>query len=230
MKPIEIHEYLSREIPLFKELTAEEMMQIVEISKGDHYKKNSYVFRKDEPLDKVFFIKSGRIKISRTDMSGKEQIFALLEDGDMFPHAGFFRKGTYPADAEVIEDSILIVTSITDFENILINKPALSIKMFRILGDKIVDLQDRLEDQILHNTYEQIIKLFIRLAGVNGVSQGETIRLTSRYATRDLANMIGTSRETLSRTINQLKKKDCIALDDDNYYIINVERLNAEFY
>ena len=81
----------------------------------------------------------------------------------MFPHVGFFRKGGYPAFSEVMENSVLVVVPIESFEKVLIENPELCIKVFKVLGEKIVDLQERLESQILNNTYEQIIKLLVRL-------------------------------------------------------------------
>lgn len=232
MKPVEIHEHLS-EVPLFKELTADELVPFVDISKGRLYKKNTFVFMEDEPLDRVFFIKEGRIKIYKTDFTGKEQIISVLEKDEMFPHAGFFRKGTFPANAEVLEEATLIVTPIKEFEAILIKKPELCIKVFRVLGEKIIDLQARLEEQILHNTYEQIVMLFLRLCHSNGVqvnSKEEIYKLTSSFTNRDLANMIGTSRETISRTINQLKKKKCIFIDEGHNIIIYKKNLEMELF
>lgn len=125
----------------------------------------------------------------------------------MFPHVGFFRKGEYPAYAEALEQSTLIAIPISKFESVLIENPELCIKVFKVLGEKIVDLQNRLEEQILNNTYEQIIKLLIRLAQKYGKEQEDgTILLKSEFTNKDLASMIGTTRETISRTLTKMKK------------------------
>src|SRR5699024_5041432 len=105
----------------------------------------------------VYFIQAGKVKIYKTDIQGKEQIFNVLQQGDMFPHQGFFRQDNYPAHAEALDDITLIYIPIESFENFLITHPEICVKLFRVLGDIIVDLQNRLEQQILHNTYEQII-------------------------------------------------------------------------
>ena len=103
-------------------------------------------------------------------------------------------------------------------------------KLFKVMGEKIVDLQNRLEEQILHNTYEQIVLLLIRLCKSNGEYMNGEYRLTTQFTNRELANMIGTSRETVSRTINQLKKKEFILLDDDGYYVIDREALKQDLF
>jgi CRP/FNR family transcriptional regulator len=217
-------------VPLFKELSHEELEPFVQIAQTRFYKSKMYVFMQDDPLDRVFFIHSGKVKVYKTDLSGKEQIISILEPGEMFPHAGFFRHGKCPAHAEIVEDAHLIVIPIDKFEEILVSYPKLCIKIFKVLGEKIVDLQGRLEAQVLHNTYEQIILLLIRLCKSNGEKRDEFFKLTTQFTNRELANMIGTSRETVSRTINQLKKKDFILQDNDGFYLLDREALKQELF
>ncbi|MCA1031035.1 Crp/Fnr family transcriptional regulator [Bacillus timonensis] len=215
-----------KDVPLFKNLTHDELAPIVRISNARFYKERMYVFMQDDPLDRVFFIQSGKIKIYKTDVNGKEQIVSILTAGEMFPHAGFFRKGGYPAHAEVIEDTQLIVTPIDQFEEILLQYPELCIKLFKVLGEKIVDLQNRLEEQILHNAYEQIGLLFLRLSHIHGEKESEDkYRLTTSFTHKELANMIGTSRETMSRTITYFKKKGYVEQNACGYYLINYKTL-----
>ncbi|HEY2421563.1 MAG TPA: Crp/Fnr family transcriptional regulator, partial [Neobacillus sp.] len=227
LKQEDIEKRLSA-VPLFKELTLEELEPIVKIAQTRFYKHKMYVFMQDDTLDRVFFIHSGKVKIFKTDFSGKEQIISVLEPGEMFPHAGFFRQGTYPAHAEIIEDANLIVVPIDKFEEILISYPELCIKLFKVLGEKIVDLQGRLEAQVLHNTYEQIILLLLRLCKSNGEKMGDRYQFTTQFTNRELANMIGTSRETVSRTMNHLKKKEFLDQGEDGFYLIDFESLQQE--
>ncbi|MBT2690073.1 Crp/Fnr family transcriptional regulator [Bacillus sp. ISL-47] len=215
-------------VPLFKELNKEELAPIVEIAQTRFYKQKMYVFMQGDPIDRVFFIHSGKVKIYKTDFSGREQIVSVLEAGEMFPHAGFFRKGLYPAHAEIMEEAQLIAIPIDRFEQILISYPELCIKLFKVLGEKIIDLQNRLEEQILHNTHEQIIMLLLRLCKTNGVKADEVYKITTHFTNRELANMIGTSRETVSRTINHLKKKGYLATDESGYFLIDRSQLKDQ--
>lgn len=217
-------------VPLFKELSDKELEPFIKIALTRLYKQKMYVFMQEDPLDRVFFIHSGKIKIYKTDFSGKEQIVSVLEPGEMFPHAGFFREGNFPAHAEVLEEANLIVLPIDKFEETLIANPELCIKLFKVLGEKIVDLQGRLEAQVLHNTFEQIVLLLIRLCQSNGEQAGNRYQLTTQFTNRELANMIGTSRETVSRTINHLKKKNYINLCEDGFYIIDRDALEQELF
>jgi CRP-like cAMP-binding protein len=229
MKQEDIKKRLS-DVPLFRELSDEELAPFIQIAQTRYYKQKMYVFMQDDLLDRVFFIHTGKIKIYKTDFSGKEQIVSILEPGEMFPHAGFFRQGNFPAHAEVMEDASLIAIPIDRFEETLLTFPELCIKLFKVLGEKIVDLQGRLEAQVLHNTYEQIVLLLLRLCTSNGEKVGRHYQLTTQFTNRELANMIGTSRETVSRTMNQLKKKDYINQCDEGYYLINRDALQQELF
>ncbi|MFO1444655.1 Crp/Fnr family transcriptional regulator [Bacillus sp. Bva_UNVM-123] len=228
MELAEIKRVLSQ-FSLFKELNDSEMDKIVDISITREWKKGSHVFMQDDPLENVYFINSGRIKIYKSDINGREQIVTIAKKGEMFPHVGFFRKGGYPAFSEVLENSTLIVVPIDHFEKVLIDNPELCIKVFKVLGEKIIDLQDRLEEKILNNTYEQIIKLLVRLARSHGQKlNDETYLLKAEFTNKDLANMIGTTRETVSRTLTKLKKDKLIEADKAGNFIINPDKLFEE--
>src|SRR5690625_4183283 len=159
---------LLHQFPIFSSLTDYEMEPIVDLAKRRMFPQNSHVFMQGNKIKNVYFIQEGKVKIYKTDFHGKEQIVNVLQHGDMFPHQGFFRQDNYPAHAETLKDSVLITIGIAEFENFLIAHPEICIKLFRILGDIIVDLQNRLQEVILHNTYEQIVMLLLRLAKSHG--------------------------------------------------------------
>lgn len=230
MKIEEIKRVLSG-FSLFRELNDSELTKITDISIVREWEKHSHVFLQGDPIRNVYFINDGKIKIYKSDVNGKEQIVAIMKKGDMFPHVGFFRKGHYPAYAEVLEPSTLITVPVSKFDDVLIENHALCIKVFRVLGEKIVDLQNRLEEQILNNTYEQIVKLLIRLAKNHGKAQGDgTILLKAEFTNKDLANMIGTTRETINRNLTKMKKDELIEVDDEGNIRIDTELLMKELH
>lgn len=224
----EIKSVLAR-FSLFRDLDDHELEKIVDISISREWKKNSHIFMQGDPLENVYFIHEGKVKIYKSDVNGREQIVAILKKGEMFPHVGFFRKGGYPGYSEVLEQASLVVVPISQFEKVLVDNPHLSIKVFKVLGEKIVDLQERLEAQILNNTYEQIIKLLIRLGELHGEKQEDgTVLLKADFTNKDLANMIGTTRETVSRTLTKMKKDELIITDSKGNMILDPDVLMDE--
>lgn len=228
LKNNKVYQFL-KQFRIFKDLNEFEMEPIIDIATLRDYENESIIFMQDEPITNVYFILKGKIKIYKTDYHGKEQIINVLQDGDMFPHQGFFRKGSYPAHAEVVGSASLVNIPIQSFENFLITHPEISIKMFRVLGELIIDLQNRLEERNLYNVYDQVILLLMRLARKNGEQLNDTdYRITLSLTNRELANMIGSSRETVSRTLSQLKKEQFVKTDEAGYLVINYVALENE--
>ncbi|WP_097677992.1 Crp/Fnr family transcriptional regulator [Bacillus massilinigeriensis] len=228
MDKCKIEELLSG-FSLFKDMDSGEWNRMAEISLERDWRKGSIIFHQDDPLTNVYFIAKGMVKIFKNDVNGKEQVVAILKEGDMFPHVGFFRKGGYPAYAEALKDSTLIVVPVSGFEKVLIENPELSIKVFRVLGEKIADLQDRLEAQILNNSYEQIIKLLLRLSKTHGdVLQDGLVRVKMVFTNKDLANMIGSTRETVSRTLTRLRRTGLLKTDAKGNLLFHPEELLDE--
>lgn len=222
---------LLQRFPIFKDLTEYEIDPIVDIAKQRTYHNGSHIFMEGDKLTNVYFIHKGDVKIYKTDMHGKEQIINVLQTGNMFPHQGFFRQDNYPAHAEAVGDITLVYIPVPSFEDLLITHPEICIKLFRVLGDIIVDLQARLGEKILYNTYDQIILLLLRLVKSHGVEDKiNQYRIKTHFTNRELANMIGSSRETVNRTLTQLRKKKCLQLDTDGHLLINSKNLKDELF
>src|SRR5699024_13622 len=82
-----------KQFPVFKDLTDDEMKPIIDFSSMKVWSQGEIVFMQDEPITDVYFIKSGAIKVYRTDYHGNEQIVNVLHKNDMFPHQGLFVRG-----------------------------------------------------------------------------------------------------------------------------------------
>ncbi|GAA3732246.1 Crp/Fnr family transcriptional regulator [Salinicoccus jeotgali] len=214
--------HLLSHIEIFRTLTEEELELIINITSQRRFYRNSHIFRQDEPMTHVYFVSHGKVKIYRTDGSGREQIVNFFQSGEMFPHHGLFRKDLYPANAITTEKSELFSISKENFEDLLMAHPEVSIKMFRTLGQLIVDLQKRLQDKIFKSTDKQILLLFERLLANHGEwVDEERTRLRTDMTKQDIANIIGTSRETVSRSISTFKKENILTEDEAGYYIVH---------
>jgi CRP/FNR family cyclic AMP-dependent transcriptional regulator len=216
---------LLRKIPLFQDCTEEELTRIRQILIQRSYPERANVFMQGEPLENVYFIVSGQVKIYRSDEQGREQIVNLLNAGDFFPHVGFFRETVYPAHSLMIEKGTLLALPIARLRSLLETHPDLCMRMMAVMESKIVELQERLEEMVLHDTFGRIVLLLFRLSRVHGRSEGERIRIQIPLTNQELANMIGTARETVSRTLSQLKKAGALETTADHCILIDPDRL-----
>lgn len=218
-----------KDIPVIKELEESTLDAVLKKIQLKQYKKHRQIFSKGAPLNQIYFILKGKIKIFNKDQYGREQIVWVLQKGEIFPLVGFFRDVTFPASAEAIEDTTIASIGIRDFESIIIKDPGALINLFRVMGDRIFELQARLEEQILLEKSSQIVKLLLRLCQKEGkIYQNGKCRLISEFTSTDLAKMVGTSRGSVSRTYTQLIKEQLLYKNIDGL-IIEFEKLKEKF-
>lgn len=217
-------------IPLFNDMTKEELSIFADVAQVHSFKKKKHIFIEGDQLEHIFFICYGKVKIYKKNSTGKEFIMYVHEPGEMFPYIGFVRNGCHISYAEVLEDTYLISVPVKYFEEILVFFPKLCMKIFNLLGERITDLERRLEGHLFHDTYEKIILLLIRLCQSNGEKTEKGYKLKTKFTSSDLAKMIGTSRETICRTITELKLKNYIILNQDGYYFIDKDSLKQKLF
>ncbi len=213
-------------IPLFKHLTNQEIDELLLITHERRYKKRMVIFMEGEQREAVYFIKYGSVKAYKIDEEGNKQVISLLKEGDMFPHVGFFDQSPYPATAEVVSDTELLVIRIKDFEQLLLKRPQMSIKVMTVMGQKIIDLQNRIQDFISKDVQQRFIQVIIKMASEHGKKHEKGIYLEVPLTNQDFANMVGTTRETVNRMLTQLRKRKVIHLERDGILIYNINDLS----
>jgi CRP/FNR family transcriptional regulator, cyclic AMP receptor protein len=215
-----------RRVPLFTELTHEELIRLSMITSEKTVNKKQFVFMEGDKRDAVFFIRNGVVKTFRVDENGNEQVLNLLQPGEMFPHVGFFDDGPYPSTAEAIQETQLLVIRLDDFNELLMEYPRIAIKVMKIMGHKITQLAKRIQEFISEDVQHRIIHTLLRMAAKN-ISDDGSATIEMPITNQDLANMVGTSRETINRIFNQLKKEGIIEANRKRIYIPNVDELRA---
>lgn len=214
-----------KQVPLFAELNEEDLIALQDITLKHTYHKKEYVFMEGEEREAVFFIHSGTIKTFKVDHDGKEQIINFLQAGDMFPHVGFFEETPYPATAEVMSEAVLFMIRIDDFNQFMLKHPEIAMKVMKILGQKIAILTQRIQEMNTQNVQHRVVYALIRLAQESGQSDKEEIFIDMPITNQDVANIVGSSRETINRVLNHLKKIDLIQVSRKGIFIKDINQL-----
>ncbi|HET7658624.1 MAG TPA: Crp/Fnr family transcriptional regulator [Bacillales bacterium] len=216
---------LLRRIPLFSELNEYELQHICSITTTRVYPKRQYIFMEGEQREAVFFIQSGAVKTFKIDESGHEQVINILDKDEMFPHIGFFETNPYPATAEAIEKTELLIIRIDDFDNLLTQHPVIALKVMKIMGQKILMLQQRIQELISQDVEHRLVRVLIRLARESGRKEGNGVHIHMPITNQDLANMVGSTRETVNRLLNSYKKANLLEATRQGISIHDVDRL-----
>ena len=214
-----------RRVPLFRDLTEDELEQIQQITINRFYKKRTVVFTEGSDKEAVYFIQDGMVKAYKTDENGNEHIVSFLNKGDMFPHTGLFNPNPYPATAEVIVDTKLLAIPIHSFEKLLNRIPEISIKVMRGLSAKIEELQQKLQELTGNDVQNRALSFLLKLAEKQGRVKNGAVHIPMPMTNQEFASAIGTTRETVNRLINQLRKDAILETDRYGYIIKDFEAL-----
>lgn len=216
---------------LFAGLPQEEETSLLKMASRHTFNQHSSIFRQEEPLTYLHFIVSGKVKVQRVDVSGKEQVVSFQQDGDMFPHIGIFRKGNYPADAVAVTDTDIILISVDNLKQLMKVYPEISYNLHGVMEEKVMDLQKWLSEMIMNNANERVLLLLTRLSNSHGEADSQDrMVFNSRFTNTELANMIGTSRETVNRCIAQLKAHGVLDITSGGFFRLDPLLLEEELF
>lgn len=219
-------EYLNK-IPLFRDLSDEELRNIGSLARVRNYKKSMIVFMEGEPGEALFFIISGKVKISKMTEDGREQILHILQNGDVFAEVVLIDGGPYPATAEVIEGGQIGMLMNDDIENLIRANPDIAIKLLRLMSKRLRLAQIQVRDMALKDTYGRLASMLLMLAKDHGQETACGKKIDLPLSRQELANLVGTTRETVTRILGDFKKFKCIELDKQAITIVNEDKLKT---
>ncbi len=216
-----------KKLTFFSELQEEDLEKISKITMERSYKKNMLIFMEGEPGEAFYYIKTGKIKVFRTHEDGKEHIVHLLGEGDVFGEVTLFNNTSYPASASVYEDAVVGIIKNQDMENLVRNNPELALKLIKILVRKLTFAQQKVKELTFNDVFSRTASQILKLASEYGKNGNNGIVIDIQLTRQELADMIGTTRETVSRAISKFKKEKSITEEDDKIIIIDQEKLKA---
>ncbi|MNS36847.1 Global nitrogen regulator [compost metagenome] len=144
----------------------------------------------------------------------------------MFPHTGQFGTNQYPATAETLINTRLLAVPIRAFEQILTTKPSIAFKMMGVMGGTIRELQNKLQGFTHRNVEDRGISLLIRLAEDFGtVLDGGDILIHVPMTHQEIANIIGFTRESVTRLLNSLCKEGILLSNRQGFIVKDLQAL-----
>lgn len=211
-------------VPLFRDLSHKELERIWDISIHHLYSKKQIIFVEGDETTAIYFIQDGFVKTYKTDVNGHEHIVSLLQPGDMFPHTGFFNS-QYPATAEAITDTHLIVIPVRLFEELMISTPTIAVKVMRVMSEKILELQEQLQELTGHDVQNRGLTFLLKLAEKYGENINGAVHINIPMTHQEFASAIGTTRETVNRLLNRLRKEGLVEMGRNKFIIRNYDAL-----
>lgn len=214
-------EYL-KEFILFSELNNNQLSEINKFINTKTYPSGYTLFQEGDKGERVFFLKNGKVKVMKTKMDGSVQILEILQPGDVFGEVVLFGINEYPATARTLEDIKVDFLYKDDFKTYFNNNTQIGWGMLKVMAQKLAKAQHRIENLGLRNTKGRIARLIMDMINDFGNKQNEFVLDISQ---KDLADFIGTSRETVSRTLSEFRKNNLVELSNSKLIVKDIEGL-----
>lgn len=218
LQPAEKMRYLS-ELTVFRDLSPREMEELNRITTMSTVPKGRVFYRPEEPGEVLFILKEGRVQLYRISPEGKKLVITTLGPHTLFGEMALLGTKMHNTFAEAIEDCLICVMSRTDLERLILNKPQVALRILEITGKRLREAEERLENMAFKGIPARLASLLLRLAEEQGTE------IISGLTHQDLAESVGTYRETATQVLNDLKIGGFIEIGRKRITILDHEGL-----
>ncbi|MDD5629336.1 MAG: Crp/Fnr family transcriptional regulator [Elusimicrobia bacterium] len=215
---------LLRRIPFLKALPPVELKRIARIATEIAFRAGETIFSKSESGSRMFVVISGRIRIFTSSHAKKQKTFAYLDPGDLFGEMSLVDGHTRSASARAETDSRLLVIRKSDFKGLLFSDPKLCFFLLRTVSERLRQANEEIENLLFRNMLGRVSGALNALVGRGRRFRGGVL-LKDRYTQQELADMVGTTREPLSRAISSLRRAQILDMHHGRYFVRDPRRL-----
>jgi len=220
---------LLKRVPIFSSLNDRQLKQIAEYCVTKHYTKDQLILVEEETGKILFIIYRGRVKVTRTSEDGREVILSILESGDIFGEMSLLDGKARSASVIAIENTELLLLRRGDFLKILEDYPQIAIALLKELAERIRKSDTQIKSLSLQDAMGRVASTLILLADEIGkIRQGRMV-ISRIPLQQDLANMAGTSRETISRVFKTMESEGFIKREGRRLYIDDYDKFKSTF-
>lgn len=210
--------YLS-DVDLFRDLSDRDMTELDRMTTITSVPRGRVFYQPEDVGEVLFLVKSGQVQLYRISPEGKKLVIATLGPGTLFGEMALLGQQMHNAFAEALEDCLILVMSRADLERLILNKPVVGLRMLEITGRRLNDAEARLEDMAFKGIPARLASLLLRLAAER--NSRDILGLTHQ----DLAETIGTYRETATQVLNDMKGQGLIEIGRKRITIKDPDKL-----
>lgn len=215
---------------LFSNLNKDKMMELNHLIKDKNTPKDVPIYFASEPSKTIYFLKTGRVKISKYQMDGSEKILAIINPGEVFGEMAYFDEEERTEYAITIEPSLICAINKNDFAKFVESNPELNLRLTKILGLKIKNFSERVEDLIFKDANHRIISFILRYAEKNGKKVGDQIFVKPFLKHQNIGQLTACSRQTVNYLLTDLREKGIIDFDRSKLIINKIDELKKIIY
>lgn len=190
-------------------------------------KKGNYIYLPEEVSNKIYFILNGKVKIGTFRDNEKEIVTAILQTGDVFSEMSILGEKIRKDFAISTTDCTLVAFTKSELNVLMKNHSALSILMMRIMNERVIEMEDRLESLIFKDSRTRILEFLISRIEKSGQRIGYEWVLRNFITHQDIASLTSTSRQTVTMILNDLRNNNIIQFDRKRLLVRDLDKLKS---
>lgn len=214
-------DHFIREIPLFAGLVDEQIHWLAAIMEKRKYSKGKVIFTEGEAATGLYVLHAGRVKIYKLSSEGKEQILHIFGPGEPFGEVAVFVGGQFPAYAEAVKDSEALFFPRKKIVELITKDPSLAMNMLAMLSKRLKYFTQLVENLSLKEVPQRLAAYLLVLANMK--DKYDTVELD--IAKGQLASLLGTIPETLSRILNKMSSQGYIKVEGRQIKLLDRQSL-----
>jgi len=208
-------------------MSARDRATLLEAGTRRQFKKHDFIFQAGSPGENVYALIDGRVKIYQLSGLGRETILWFCFPGEVFGLAEIPRGGRREVYAQACSDSTIVAIGKERFQRFLADTPPVAMLVIDLLSCRLRALGEMLMNLSSDDATSRVIKLLIRLWARYGSEMEGDIYLNITLTHQEMADMIGTSRQTVTTVLNQLRRKNVLAVENHRIHILRPDLLQA---
>ncbi len=216
-------------VPLFSELSERDLVAISKVAVTQVFRKDNMILIEEEVGSTMFVILEGRVKISRISEEGREVILSILSEGDFFGEMSILDGQSRSANVVTLEDSTILVIHREDFLQMMHDFPQIAINLLKELAHRLRRSDSQIKSLSLQNATGKVASTLLRIADDSGKIHLGQVEIPKLPPQQDLANMAGTSRETISRVLKTLSEQGYLRKEGNKIIILDYESFRSDF-
>ncbi len=213
---------------LFEHIPAPEIQYLESASRLRNAKRGEVIYAPSDPADTVNLLVSGRVKICQITADGKQSILAFIEAGELFGELAILGNEKRGECAEAVANSQLVIIPKQELISLMLNKPEVSAGISRIIGQRRQRIERRLRNLLFQSNRKRLIHLLLELVERYGQKCPSGVRIGIKLTHLEMANIIGSTRETVTVVLGQLQDEGLIEIERRQVIITDFENLRGE--
>ena len=210
-----------RQNPLLADLPERELELLDQIAESHEYRRRQVIWEPGTAANAVYIVRSGIVKLYKVSDEGRELTLHFFTKDHLFGELAVVSDTAHDSSAEAYEDTTLITIGKDDFLKVMMRNAALAMRMVRLVGDRRRQLERRVESLLFRSAHARLAALFLDLALSFGVRDSRGVIINLKLTHREIASLIGATRETVSFAILDLRRDNLIQTEGKRVIILD---------